>query len=194
MTLSKSGKDLRGTYSYKKNGVSIKISGSVDKSGALIINEYNENGILTGIFKGTLLEGNILGNWSKADGSSVMPFNLKESNISELENNQLQSSKINWEGNYTLTGDYINKELTISKPNSKGEFEFEFIVSSESCIAYSYLGTARLKNNTYATGTAEDNFGKCKITFNYNTSKKFIEVGIDGGVRCHPDGVYKIAY
>lgn len=74
MTLTKSTKNLNGTYRYKSQGSPIKISGTIDDNGNLTINEFNDKGNMTGIFKGQLSSNNIIGQWTKPDGSKTMPF------------------------------------------------------------------------------------------------------------------------
>jgi hypothetical protein len=93
MTLTKNANNLTGTYTYKSQGTPIKISGTTDDSGNLTINEFNDKGNMTGIFKGQLTGNNIIGQWTKPDGSKTMPFRISESvNIeTSISANQSQS-------------------------------------------------------------------------------------------------------
>ena len=127
--------------------------------------------------------------------------NAVAKNPSEIENNKKFNPKIKWTGNYAIDTKYSNKNIEISIPNNKGEFEFEIIVASESCYGYSYSGRAKFISNTVATGDVllhngtqlelEEDIEESKITFNYIVSKNMIDVKFDVGFRCSPDGIYK---
>ncbi len=89
MTLSKKGKTLTGTYTYKRKGLTFKINGEIDSLGNLNINEFGDNGVITGVFKGQFYSeyslDRIVGNWQRPDGSVILPFSLVETSLNEVD-------------------------------------------------------------------------------------------------------------
>lgn len=78
MNLQRNGDNLSGTYLYSKHKVDIPIKGTIDGQGNFVINEFDNKGNQTGIFKGKLVSGNAMdGTWSKPNGDKSMPFSLK---------------------------------------------------------------------------------------------------------------------
>lgn len=71
MKLVRTGDQLAGSYFYQKVGTRINLRGTVDKDGNLTIEEFDQAGKQTGLFKGiwTVDAGdgliNLAGNWSK---------------------------------------------------------------------------------------------------------------------------------
>ena len=94
ITLTKSGNDLSGTYSYKSHAVPIKISGTIDNSGNISLNGFDDKGNACDVFKGQLVQNSISGNWSKPDGSKTLPFSVSESSNTEsaMQNGKNSSS------------------------------------------------------------------------------------------------------
>lgn len=80
MTLNKTGNSISGNYKYSRKENSLKISGTIDNVGNFTINEFNDNGSMTGIFKGQLTDNKAFGQWSIPDGSKTMPFSIYETN------------------------------------------------------------------------------------------------------------------
>ena len=90
MTLVMTGKDVSGVYFYNKWLRDIPIKGSTNNDGSIVLNEYDQNGQLSGVFKGHSLDhvpefGNqqtltkyevIEGVWSNPDGVDSKPFRL----------------------------------------------------------------------------------------------------------------------
>lgn len=88
MTLIISGKDVSGVYFYNKWLQDISIKGKMDDNRGIVLNEYDKDGKVAGIFKGRFLDhaseyGNqpiqrevIEGVWSHPDGHDVKPFRL----------------------------------------------------------------------------------------------------------------------
>lgn len=144
MTLTKNAKSLSGTYSYKSKGIPIKVSGKIVDNGNLTINEFNENGSMTGVFKGQLSGNNIIGQWTKPDGSKTMPFSISEStNIkttiekteTSITSNKATCSEKESKNEYghdpILTKTCLYKKYkTISKgyPDYKGRYSYEYSV------------------------------------------------------------------
>src|ERR1043166_492439 len=71
MKLVRTGDQLAGSYFYQKVGTRINLRGNVDKDGNLTLEEFDQAGKQTGLFKGlwTIDAGdgliNLVGNWSK---------------------------------------------------------------------------------------------------------------------------------
>ena len=71
MKLVRTGDQLAGSYFYQKVGTRINLRGNVDKDGNLTLEEFDQAGKQTGLFKGiwTVDAGdgliNLAGNWSK---------------------------------------------------------------------------------------------------------------------------------
>jgi len=80
MHLRRNGRQLLGQYSYKKIGKSIDIKGTIDEQESFVIDEFDNNGKSTGVFKGRIgSDGRLEGTWSKPNGESQMPFSLTAS-------------------------------------------------------------------------------------------------------------------
>src|SRR5581483_1678085 len=75
MTLQQNGSELSGSYVYVKVGRPIRLKGRIEGKDNFVINELDENGRVTAVFKGVLIGQNKLsGSWSKAGDSKVMSF------------------------------------------------------------------------------------------------------------------------
>jgi hypothetical protein len=111
MILTKKNTSLNGTYSYKSKGIPIKISGKIDNTGNLKINEFNNNGSMTGIFKGRLIGTNINGKWEKPDGSKIIPFSISESENTETYVEKPTKSGI---ANFYSEGDNCHLNFTFN--------------------------------------------------------------------------------
>jgi hypothetical protein len=144
MTLTKNANNLNGSYTYKRQGTPIKIFGTTDDNGNLTINEFNDKGNMTGIFKGQLSGNNIIGQWTKPDGSKSMPFSISESTNGEttfaktetsITSNKAtcseKESKNDDGGDPILTKTCLYRVYkTISKgyPDYKGRYSYEYSV------------------------------------------------------------------
>ncbi|HEX3046284.1 MAG TPA: hypothetical protein VHY08_16120 [Bacillota bacterium] len=77
MQLKTNGAQVSGTYYYNSTKINIKIQGTIAQDKSIIIREVDPLGNQTGLFKGRWVsEKRIEGDWSKPDGSKVMPFFL----------------------------------------------------------------------------------------------------------------------
>jgi len=83
MQLVRDGEHLNGTYFYPKVGKNISLTGTVDKENSVTLNESDETGKQTGMFKGKWQTASdspdpsiyeIEGKWSKPDGSKPTEF------------------------------------------------------------------------------------------------------------------------
>jgi hypothetical protein len=104
MSLDNKSGAISGSYFYKSIGVPIVISGSIDRSGNLIIYEFNNKGLRTGSFNGQLSGNNFVGTWKNANGTKVMPFSLTALYRNSNETRQRSASEIKNEWLGRLTG------------------------------------------------------------------------------------------
>ena len=157
MNLAKSEKKLSGTYIYKSQGKPIKISGTIDDNGNLTINEFNDKGIRTGVFKGQLSGNIITGQWTRPDGSRTMPFSISEpanTKTSAASNKVICTEKETKDEDggedpvITKTCLYKNYK-TISKgyPDYKGRYSYEYsLFSKQADGSYVQIENASLFN------------------------------------------------
>ena len=192
MTLTKKTGNLSGTYTYKSSGTPIKISGTIDDNGNLTINEFNDKGNMTGIFKGQLSSNNIIGQWTKPDGSMTMPFSISESTNSETTFAKTDSNNSNdysnWTGAYV---DEFKRTLKITGPASDGAVKFELTPqNSASCQEDVWVGTAYLTSSAVANYSEEGS--KCHFNFTFNPEQIEVhEFDCSHGAACGTfDGFY----
>jgi hypothetical protein len=90
MKLMRSGEQLNGSYHYQKIGTRINLRGTLDKDGNVTLEEFDNGGKQTGVFKGIWkpdADGliTIAGNWSKPPaekgGDKKTAFSLHEEPI-----------------------------------------------------------------------------------------------------------------
>src|SRR6185369_16831092 len=92
MKLVRTGDQLAGSYFYQKVGTRIDVRGNVDKDGNLTLEEFDQGGKQTGLFKGLrtvdATDGlvTVAGNWSKPPtekgGDKKTAFSVHEQPIS----------------------------------------------------------------------------------------------------------------
>jgi hypothetical protein len=83
MRLRRDGGKLSGAYFYERVRQDLMLRGEIDGQGKFSLREYAAGGAQTGVFKGKWLpsdcegcEDYLSGNWSRPDGTRVMPFSL----------------------------------------------------------------------------------------------------------------------
>lgn len=104
MKLVRIGDQIAGNYFYKKVGTRIDLRGSVDKDGGLTLEEFDQSGKQTGVFKGLWsVDANdglvtLAGNWSKPPSEKgsdkKTAFSLHEEPISFTGDVDLASREI----------------------------------------------------------------------------------------------------
>lgn len=116
MSLTKTKNILSGNYAYTSTGDPIKISGTIDDAGTIILNEYTDAGMLIGTFNGKYQQSGIVGDWNKANSSSSMPFYLteKEKAISDASASCIETEFSNEDGSGTKKICLFNNFKTIS--------------------------------------------------------------------------------
>ena len=102
MNLRRSGRELSGSYSYNKVGKNIDLKGTIDEQNNFVIDEFDEKGNSTGVFRGRFVSDNKLeGTWSKPNGANPMPLlledigNLKQSEVAANTTTQANPAPTN---------------------------------------------------------------------------------------------------
>ena len=113
MKLVRTGDALAGNYFYQKIGTKIEVRGTVDQNGNLTLEEFDSAGKSTGTFKGLWKTGeegvNLVGNWSKPDGTKQTAFSLHEEPIEFSGTIEIVGKPIketNKKLNYTIDVEY----------------------------------------------------------------------------------------
>ena len=86
MKLIREGQKLIGSYYYQKVGQKIDLRGTIDQANNVALEEFDDKGKQTGIFKGlwTVDEAGpiaIAGNWAKPDGDKQTAFSMHQEPI-----------------------------------------------------------------------------------------------------------------
>lgn len=116
MTLTKTGNVLSGSYAYATIGTSIKVAGTIDENGAIVLNEYSDSDKLLGTFNGTYRAEGISGNWNRANSDKLLPFLLTEraTPISDANASCMEADFENEEGHGTKKTCLFNDFKTVS--------------------------------------------------------------------------------
>jgi hypothetical protein len=79
MRLRRFGNTLSGSYFYAKYRIPITLTGTVNPDQSFRIDGFDGDGTHIDAFDGYFFAGGTMqGNWSKPDGSRVLPFSLTE--------------------------------------------------------------------------------------------------------------------
>jgi hypothetical protein len=197
MKLTSENGNINGNYFYKKVGGNIKLKGEIKKNGAIILNEFDEVGNQTGIFKGTIDENSkIVGTWSKPNGEKEMSFILLESNSSyETEQKTIKDKNdiTNLSGLYkspyddgkTLIGEVKIKILEGKK------FSFEISIAETRTECFGGLEGIGIINDDGIGNYSGENCGNLSFKFRQN-KLEITETDCAGyhGMRCTFDGEY----
>ena len=192
LKLTSNGGNLKGNYFYKTEGVSIQVEGKVDRYGEMVLNEFDNKGNQTGLFKGRFVNNNnkIEGNWSKPNGEKLAPFILIESNTPyESLEKQILNDKYSF-----LSGSYETKEnasVSTATINYLGDskIRFEIITVTQNCTG-DVNGTVLIDKNGFGRFSGEN----CNnLTFKFSKEKLTInEIDCSGlhGFHCSFNGNY----
>ena len=116
MTLTKTGNVLSGSYAYATIGTAIKVAGTIDDTGSIVLNEYSDSDKLLGTFNGTYRPEGISGNWNRANSDKLMPFLLTEkaASISDASASCMETEFENEEGHGEKKTCLFNDFKTVS--------------------------------------------------------------------------------
>lgn len=76
--LTREANSLKGTYRYTSQQAYLQLTGEIDETGQFVLNEYDNDGKLTGVFEGNLIDETMKGTWRNPDGSKSYPFSCQE--------------------------------------------------------------------------------------------------------------------
>ena len=195
MKLTSENGIVNGVYYYKKVGENIQLKGDI-QNGELLLNEYDNNGNQTGIFKGKIIENSkIEGNWSKPNGEKEMTFKVIESNTSYTSEQNSIKEKLNFEN---IGGTYYSPINDEENYNGETEivilenqkFKFDITVAKSTGCTGQIEGIGNLDKNGVGTFSNND----CgKLTFNFYKNKvKITETNCEDmhGMNCYFEGEY----
>ncbi len=136
MSLTSTEGSIKGTYFLKENSEKVNLTGSLSGSDSILINEFDREGNLFGVFKGKFVSATrIEGVWSKPDGSRKTAFFLSETNFTydglyneskaivdkRLAEEAQRSSLEKVESDKKEMADRISDFLVISKTTNNGK-------------------------------------------------------------------------
>jgi hypothetical protein len=79
LSLKRREQFLSGTISnHTTRRLNIQIKGSIDNAQNIVLQELDDRGVETGIYRGKLVSDRIEGTWTSPDGGAKIPFFLKE--------------------------------------------------------------------------------------------------------------------
>jgi hypothetical protein len=155
MELDASGQRLTGSYVYVKYDKPIRLEGSVDPAGALVLTEYGENGSPTGVFRGRKLgEDRIEGTWSRPDGTRQLPFaveRIRERGAADV-----------WSGTWELASANQFHGATLTIENEAADSFLFTLEATSGANVGEISGKARIER---AGATFEDAENGCTLSF-----------------------------
>lgn len=98
---------VSGLYVYDQIGIPLILIGTIDTTGNLVMSEYDENAVNTGVFQGLATSGRIEGMWRRPDGGGELRFSAIQAQ--------------GWSGKWTWAAHH----------NAAGELEIENVTESE---------------------------------------------------------------
>lgn len=79
MTLRFRGSTVKGTYFYVKQGINIRLEGTIDREGNIKLNGIDQDGAWIDVFQGRFIsDAELAGTWSKPNGERTAPFRVLE--------------------------------------------------------------------------------------------------------------------
>jgi len=132
MKLTLDSSNVNGTYMYTKYKQDLKLQGTVDQPAStpdklsVSMDEFDPNGEITGHFEGSLLFNtasppaliSFSGDWSNADGTNTIPFEVTPVGSSSLSSAaQVQVSDADWLGEWELrdSTQFIDQRLEVQE-------------------------------------------------------------------------------
>lgn len=114
MVLGRGGDVLSGSYRYVGRKGKLTLEGTVTREGDFSLQEFDENGNQSGLFKGRWGEDDtgaaeLTGTWTKPDGSGPLPFTLAELPVESNAGFSLSSETIeekNDRRHYEVSAEY----------------------------------------------------------------------------------------
>lgn len=180
MKISSNNGKVTGNYYYKNAGEELKLKGTIDKEGKVLLNEYNKSGSMTGLFEGNLYDDSkISGYWKKPDESKILTLNLTESfnDYEVLKNQKSKKGSNKYDGEYYSEYDFRSFIKIRTLSNNEIEYTVHILIESPSYL--DLKGKATLKNNK---AVSSDN--SVKLTFN----QKALEFSYYSDMDC--DGIF----
>jgi len=185
---------IRGSYFYTNIGIEISLTGTLDNSGNIKLEEFDAKGKRLGSFEGRLINNNkISGDWFKKIGAASMPFLLLESQ----KPYEMTRDRISDQTYKSISGYYVSPNNSDDfeagvKINYLGKNKFKFEVATSNgrtgCTGeISQIGVI----NTYGVGSYSDKLCE-SLNFKFEPSKVTIsETNCQfHGARCTFNGTY----
>ena len=119
MTIRINDGQVAGSYYYDDYQTKIPLSGNVEANGMITMNEYGDDGTVTGTFDGWYVPGiRISGNWTNQKTNDVTPFELKI--LNGISDNAV------WSGEWKrVNGGLFNSADLVMFNESSESFDFQ---------------------------------------------------------------------
>lgn len=172
MIVNSIDRKLTGSYFYTDNPENVTVSGQLNRSDSILINEFDGAGNLFGVFKGKFVNpSRIEGVWSKPDGSRPTPFFLTQTNFTY--EGLLSEAKSRFETKAAEEVQKGNLEKIEKDKKAMAERITDFLVVTKSKNAKKSKGISDLKvsvvnNSLYS-------FDRVAIKVNYLSKKGDVE-------------------
>jgi hypothetical protein len=169
MQLRREGRRLSGTYFYERVRQNLELRGEIDGQDNFTLREYDARGALTGVFKGKWQPSDcegcadyLSGNWSRPDGTRVMPFSLTPYAVAfrgplKLMTRALSEKNRKGQPEYEITIEYPQLE----EAGGANVLRFNEIIRGKAMKALAYYRKDSLENEgefdlSYEVGLAND--------------------------------------
>jgi len=185
MELTISNGTINGRYYYVSKGIDMKLKGTIDNANNATVNEFNDRGSLTGVFKGSISSIGFVGTWEKPDGSKILDLSLAPyygEYKGEVSNSSSSSSfdvnKIS--GDYSTNSSSMSQGLSINYLGNK-EFEFFITVATQDECMGEDEGKAAVSSDGVALfNIINFDGGRRSYKFIFNTTNGTVQV-TEGG-------------
>ncbi|TYB76931.1 hypothetical protein [Bizionia myxarmorum] len=186
---------LTGTYFYNNLGKNMDVKGTISKDSTIILNELDNNGTQTGLWKAKLINQNEMsGTWSKPNGDSAKNFTLNTTSetFEAAKQSMLDTKYANYNGSYNgpYNEDGMATGKLILKYLGNQEMDFDITIGNESGCTGKLMGVAEID----AYGSAIYTGSGCE-SLNFEFRNGEIDVIEDNcnadGMNCYFSGTYK---